>query len=480
MRIMILFACACMLASCTGLKPSLESSQERSSAERPNFILIVADDLGYADVGFNGYDRIPTPNLDRLAAEGVRFTQGYVSHPICGPSRAGLLTGRHQGRFGYSINSSVDPSDAAAGIPTSEENIAEVLSKVGYDTHAIGKWHVGTHPSLRPNARGFDSFYGFLSGGHRYFPEDLTIERLEDSEFHGDWYYTKILENETPVETSKYLTHEFTDRAVSIINEADQDPFFIYLAYNAPHAPMQAPEEYLARFPDVENERERTYMAMVSAMDDDVGRIMQTLAETGQADNTVLVFLSDNGGPNGAASNGSLRGYKRDLFEGGVRVPFVVKAPGYDLVGDVYEKPVSSLDILPTFAALAGATAKNELDGVDLLPFITGADVSAPHDFLYWRRFELSEFAILDGNNAKGLWVKEGDFLYDLTADESESNDLSADNAELAKLRVRLEEWRAQLQDPQYNILRTWLPPRPHHDWYIPNWKPGYVPPPKD
>ncbi len=203
----------------------------------PNFILIVADDLGFADVGFNGSTEIPTPHIDRIAKEGMRFTSGYVSFPVCGPSRAGLLTGRYQDRFGFLLNPTLDPSNRAAGIPLEERTIAEALASVGYRNMAVGKWHVGTHPSLRPLKRGFDRFFGFLSGGHQYFPDELIVQDIESVKKKGDWYRTRILSDETPIEIDEYLTDELSHAAADFVRQDDDRPFFLYLGLQrAPHA----------------------------------------------------------------------------------------------------------------------------------------------------------------------------------------------------------------------------------------------------
>jgi len=245
--------------------------------DHPNLVIIMTDDQGYADVGFNGCEDIPTPNIDRIAHEGVRFTNGYVTYSVCSPSRAGLITGRYQGRFGYRRNPTLNPFDENAGLPLEEENMAEILKKINYHTGYVGKWHLGTHPKFRPNARGFDEFYGFESGGHRYFPEDLTYQRIEDVDRKGAWYNTKLLRNDRRVETDEYLTDEFSHEAVDFINKNREKPFLLFLSYNAPHTPMQASQKYLDRFTHIENKLRRTYAAMVSAVDDGVGRVLDTL-----------------------------------------------------------------------------------------------------------------------------------------------------------------------------------------------------------
>jgi arylsulfatase A-like enzyme len=302
--------------------------KSKQKEKLPNLIVIMTDDMGYADVGFNGCTDIPTPGIDRIADQGVKFTQGYVSFPVCGPSRAGFLTGRYQDRFGFTTNPSIDPGNPIAGLPVEEETIAQVLKKANYKSAIVGKWHMGTNAVFHPLERGFDYFYGFLSGGHNYFPEQLTLNDLSEVKSKWGWYRTKIIENRTAVETKDYLTDELSDAAVRFIEKQVEDDqhFMLYLAYNAPHTPLQATEKYLSRFPDIKDKRRRTYAAMVSAVDDGVGRVLESLEEGGIDGNTIVVFLSDNGGAsNNGSDNGPLRGMKGDLFEGGVRVPFAIR-----------------------------------------------------------------------------------------------------------------------------------------------------------
>ena len=232
-----------VLTACAA--PSAEVSEQ---LERPpNLVLIVTDDQGWWDVGFNGCTDIPTPNIDRIAREGVRFSDGYVTDSVCGPSRAGLITGRYQDRFGASRNPTIDPSVPDNGVPRTERNLAELLGPRGYKTMAVGKWHLGTHPDLVPSERGFDEFYGFLSGGHRYFPEQLTLEDLSEVDRPWAWYQTKLLHNVRRVSIDEYLTDALSSAAVEFVERTQDSPFFLYLAYNAPHTPLQAPPEYLER-----------------------------------------------------------------------------------------------------------------------------------------------------------------------------------------------------------------------------------------
>lgn len=446
-----------------------ETSAPRSSPEQapPNLVLIVADDLGYADVGFNGCEDIPTPGIDRIASGGAVFTNGYVTAAVCGPSRAGLITGRYQDRFGCGNNPTVDPS-VPNGVPTSERNIAELLAPAGYESKAIGKWHLGTYPGLRPRERGFDEFYGFLTGGHDYFPENLTLEDLSEVNQKWAWYRTKLLDNGDRVGTSKYLTDELSDRAVDFIDRDRERPFFLYLCYNAPHTPMQATDDDLARFEHITDGKRRTYAAMVSAMDDGIGRVLDSLDRRGIAGETIVVFLSDNGGAtNNASRNTPLRGHKGSPFEGGLRVPFAMRWPGVITPGTVYANPVSSLDIAATIVEAAGPAAKAQvreshpLDGVDLRPFLDGSRLDRPHAALFWRWFHRGEGAVRDGDlkliarGEKG----GGDLLFDLGVDPSERRNLlkpGADDPRHAELLGRLEAWYTELIPPAHPSLGSW------------------------
>ena len=264
------------------------------NTDRPNVIIILTDDQGYKDVGFNGSKDIPTPNIDRIATNGVVFTNAYVSYAVCGPSRAGLLTGRYQDRFGFGRNPLLAPNDIAQGVPLEEEMLSEALDKVGYNTLAIGKWHLGAHRAQRPLQQGFDEHFGFLSGGHRYFPEDWVLNDISEIRSQQDGYKTKLLHNGKRIEEKEYLTDALSREAVNFIKKDRDEPFFIYLAYNAPHAPLQATEKYMKRFAHIKDKKRKTYAAMVSAVDDGVGNILNTLDDMGITDNTIVYFLSDN------------------------------------------------------------------------------------------------------------------------------------------------------------------------------------------
>lgn len=433
-----------------------------SNSKTPNLVIIMTDDMGWADVGFNGCKDIPTPNIDIIANEGMRFEEGYVSFPVCGPSRAGLLTGRYQDRFGFTTNPSIDPNNPIAGLPVEEETIAQVLRKADYNNAIIGKWHMGTNAVFHPLERGFDYFYGFLSGGHNYYHDELIYDDLSDVTSKWGWYRTKIKENRTTVETDDYLTDELSDAAVRYIKkQADNDQhFMLYLAYNAPHTPMQATEKYLSRFPNITDKKRRTYAAMVSAVDDGVGRVLDALKKEGLDEDTIIVFLSDNGGAhNNASDNGPLRGLKGDLFEGGIRVPFAIRWKGVIPKGQSYKKPVSSLDIMAIIVAQNEIEINKErpLDGVDLIPFLTGTKKGEPHDVLFWRKWEQNAMAIRKGNLKLVKNIKDkhnNSELFDLSTDVSETANLKTVQNKLAKeLQKEWEQWNAELKDRVFPTL---------------------------
>jgi arylsulfatase A-like enzyme len=413
---------------------------------RPNIIVILADDLGYADVGFQGCKHIPTPNLDSLARQGIRFTNGYVSHPFCSPTRAGLMTGRYQQRFGHENNPAWLPEDSAVGLPLSETTLPQTLARAGYVTGAVGKWHLGAAPCFHPNERGFTEYFGFLGGGHMYLPGTKG----------GVEYTIPLLRNKEPVEQTEYMTDQLSAEAVSFIARHKSQPFFLYLAYNAVHTPLQAPEKYLRRFESIADSRRRTYAAMTSAMDDGVGLVLKSLQDQGIERNTMVWFLSDNGGPppNVAPTcNDPLRGHKGTVYEGGIRVPFAVQWPARLPAGTVVHEPVISLDVLPTAAAAAGATLPSDrkLDGVNLLPFLLGQSSGPPHDVLHWRTGGGASWAIRSGNYKL---VKQGEKpeLFDLRGDIAETRDLLSEKPDIAANLQKLHDaWNSELVAPQWN-----------------------------
>ena len=414
-----------------------------TDSKRPNVLVILADDLGYGDVGFHGCRDIPTPNLDRLAGEGVRFTSGYVSGPYCSPTRAGLLTGRYQQRFGHEFNSGRPPNvPEDFGLPVEEKTIADRLREIGYTTALVGKWHLGGAARFQPQQRGFDEFFGFLDGQHPYFP--------------GAKGETLIYRGTTMVQEKEYLTDAFTREAIAFLDRQQDKPFFLYLAYNAVHTPQDAKPEHLERFAAIQDERRRNYTARLTAMDEGVAQVLKKLNQKKFDENTIVIFLSDNGGPpaNGS-TNTPLKGRKSTTWEGGIRVPFVIRWPGHVTAGSVYHEPIIQLDLLPTILAAAGQTVSSEdrLDGVDLLPFLTGKKSGAPHEYLYWRfgkqlALRHGDWKLVRGRDETELR------LYHLKDDIGEENDLMSSQPHRAReLLAIYEAWNKTLQPPR------WIPP---------------------
>ncbi|TLX78165.1 T9SS type A sorting domain-containing protein [Labilibacter sediminis] len=440
-------------------------SIQANSQNKPNVIVIMADDLGYGDVGFNGSIEIPTPNIDRIADNGVKFTSGYTTYSVCGPSRAGFITGRYQQRFGFERNPLYRVDDPHMGLPFDEMTIAESVSQVGYKSGIIGKWHLGAHLSNHPLNRGFDEFYGHLGGGHNYFPEDLTIEDSYAATDESQSYLTWILRNHTPVETDEYITDEFSKEAVEFVTRHKDNPFFLFLSYNAPHTPMQAKAEDLALFPHLQDEtgyKRKSYAAMVHAVDRGVGRVLDKLQELNIEDNTIVFFLSDNGGPEtkNASDNGVLRGKKSDVYEGGYRVPFAMQWKNNITSGLVYNYPVSSLDIFATLSALSGSPTHPDkpLDGINLIPYLKGENTNQPHETIFLRKIDQDRHAVRYGN-FKVIHFKDGTNkkLYDLSTNISE-NDADGNNlywnadyrSNRDQLEAIMQQWEAGLQYPGF------------------------------
>jgi arylsulfatase A-like enzyme len=409
---------------------------------KPNIVVIVGDDMGYADLGVHGCRDIRTPHLDALAKSGVRCTNGYVSGPYCSPTRAALLTGRYQQRFGHEFNPGPAASAAEPGLPLWESTMADQLKAAGYATGLVGKWHLGYTEKQHPQSRGFTEFFGFLGGAHPYFPNARAGQRI----FRG----------RTQVEEKEYLIDALAREAMAFINRHKAEPFFLYLAFNAVHTPMHASDKYYLRFPDIQDARRRTYAAMMSAMDDAVGRVSDTLREAGLDENTLVFFISDNGGPPVNASNNTpLRGRKAQTLEGGVRVPFFVRWKGKIPEGKTYDSSVIQIDVLPTALAAAGASppAGVKLDGVNLLPHLSGEKKEPPHERLYWRFGQ--QMAIRDGSLKLVKWNQEPVQLYDLAKDISEEHDLAASRTEdVKRLQAAWDEWN------RGNVKPLWEPPR--------------------
>jgi arylsulfatase A-like enzyme len=428
-----------VMAALLGVTQSAIAQEQR----KPNVIIIVADDLGYADVGAQGISKdVKTPNIDSIASNGVRFTNGYVSGPVCSPTRAGLLTGRYQQRFGFEQNPRGPNEEAVFGLPLDQVTLPQQLRKAGYVTGMVGKWHLGHAQGMLPHERGFDEFFGFAGGAHRYVKNDAPEPGAN-----------AIQRNGTPVGEKEYLTDAFTREAVAFIDRYREKPFFLYLPYNAPHSPMQAPPKYQSRFAGVEDEKRKTFCAMLSALDDGVGAVLTKLRDSGLEENTLVIFFSDNGGPTrgNASLNTPLRGAKGETLEGGVRVPFMMQWKGRIPAGKVDDRVVVQLDLLPTILTAAGAPLPDgPLDGKNLLPFLSGdASKDVIHDQLYWR---FGPRRAIRSGNWKLQWNgDEQPGLYDLSKDPGEATNLATDQPKVVEqLMADWKEWDAQLMKPRW------------------------------
>ena len=413
-----------------------------ANAAQPNVIVIVADDLGYGDLGFQGCKDVPTPNIDSLAENGVRFTDGYVTGTVCSPTRAGLLTGRYQQRFGHEFNpGGVDQtSGTMLGLPLSESTIAEAMRQAGYKTALVGKWHLGSDEKLRPLQRGFDEFYGFLGGAHPYVPN-------KKSGGGGPIY-----RGNKQIKAPAHLTQAFGEEAAAFIEREKGHPYFLLLTFNAVHNPLQPDAEHLARFEKISDPKRQGYAGLLSGLDDAVGEVLQAVRDSGEEENTLIFFISDNGGPqqHNGSNNAPLRGDKGTVLEGGVRVPFVLQWKGKIPAASVYKQPVISLDVTATTAALAGATvgaADRPIDGVNLMPFVLDEKEGVPHESLFWRAG--SQHAIRRGEYKLLQRGNEPPKLYNVVADLGEEHDLAAAKSELVEeLLAAYGAWDRQLVPP--------------------------------
>lgn len=421
----------------------------------PNIILIVADDLGYHDLGCQGATDLKTPNIDRLAAGGVRCTAGYTAAPVCSPSRCGLLTGRQPNRYGFENNlpPNVEPQVPTFGLPLSEKTIANYLKNSGYATGLIGKWHLGTEKGFYPTERGFDEYFGFLGGQRTFLPNAARPNEKGTFAMKDPW--ADLRENRTSSDRkADNLTDALAQRATEFITTHQKEPFLLVVTFNAPHAPMEATPKYLSRFPDIQDTKRKTMAAMMAAMDDGVGQIMQTLKNQQIYQNTLIVFVSDNGGitPQNASQNTPFSGVKSELLEGGIRVPFIVWYGDKLPKGKTYDKPVSTLDLLPTALTLAGQQLPANLDGVNLMPFLTGTNRKSPHEFLSWRFGPL--MAIRNDRYKLLKLADQTTEFYDLTTNPAEDLTKQATNpAERQKLEQQLTAWNRQLSQPMWGFF---------------------------
>jgi arylsulfatase A-like enzyme len=428
-----------------------------TAADKLNILVIVADDLGYADIGVHGGRGVPTPNIDALAASGVRCSNGYVSCPYCSPTRAGFLTGRYQTHFGHEFNPHVG-DEAKLGLPLDQRTIADHFHTAGYATALIGKWHQGFDAAHHPQSRGFDEFFGFLVGGHNFI-----LHKDAEAVFGSAHSHDMIYRGRDVQKLDGYTTDLFTDEAIRFIDNQAAKPWFLYLAYNAVHTPLEIVEKHKTRIPtEITDPERRGYLSLLLGLDDAIGRVTTHLSKTGHDKDTMVFFFSDNGGSGrkpffayNTGVNTPLRGNKGQTLEGGIRVPFFVSWPGKIPAGKVYDQPVISLDVLPTALKAAGIMAPANCDGIDLLPHLKGETNALPHTSLYWRfgpqkavrrgQWKLVDWRDHDAKKNSG-WQ-----LYDLARDIGEHDDLAKSQPELvAQLVQEWDQWNAK------NIAPLW------------------------
>jgi arylsulfatase A-like enzyme len=455
------------------LFPLLLLAGPRPVTEQPNILLLFADDLGYGELGCQGNAEIPTPHIDSIARKGVRFTQGYVTAPVCAPSRAGMISGRHQRRFGWDIN--VMPhveGGSEHGLPATETTLGEYLQALGYRTGIIGKWHLGARRAFNPLHNGFDSFFGFVHEGHYFVPPPyagvttLLRKKHLPGGVTGRWFsperpliyhdilgdeplydlHNPILRGFDPVEEPRYLTDAFTDEGVAFLRAHRDRPFFLFMSYNAVHSPLQGADAYMKKMDFIEDIQRRIFAAMLANLDDSVGKLLATLRELELEQNTWVIFLSDNGGPTRelTSSNLPLKDGKGRLSEGGIRIPFMMQWPGQLPAGTVIDYPVISLDLYATAGALAGKPVDPERsDGVNLMPYLRGDKSGVPHEQLWWEyrnsgALRAGKWKVIKHRGAK-RWA-----LYDLAEDVGETRDLAAEHPE--RLERMRGEWEATRQ----------------------------------
>ena len=426
------------------------------SREKPNIVLLFTDDAGYADFGFHGSKEMRTPHLDQLAREGVRFTQGYVTSSVCGPSRAGLITGKYQQRFGFEENNVPGfMSEVSAqigddmGLPLDETTMADYLKSLGYQTAFYGKWHLGGADRFHPTKRGFDEFYGFRGGSRSYFAYLGDPAQKENKLERGFGNYA---------EHEGYLTDVLAEEASRFIEKNRNNPFFIFLSFNAVHTPMDATDADLEQFPELTGLRKEV-AAMTLALDRACGLVLDKLSELGLEDNTIVVFTNDNGGPTdkNASINIPLSGTKSNHLEGGIRVPFLMRWPGEIPENMVYDYPVSTFDLLPSFVDAAGGNSDTitDLDGVNLLPYLQGEMSGRPHHKLYWKKE--CRAVIREGDWKLIRFPDRPAELYYLEDDISEHNNLADQYPDKVRdMFKKLFEWELTLERPRWLLQKKY------------------------
>jgi arylsulfatase A-like enzyme len=450
----------------------------------PNIILILADDLGYADISAYRIGRFSTPNIDRIGLQGVRFTDGYATAPVCGPSRAGLQTGRYQNRFGFEYNNGPAQRELTEGLglDLGEITLAQLLKSRSYHTGLVGKWHLGMQDKFYPTNRGYDEFVGFLPGQTSYIDPGQpgvhvwraggTVNgegTADDASSAGQFSrhaLTQIVEGpdrQIVHNEDQYLTDYFAERDVQFIEKSTKagQPYFLYAAFNAVHAPLMVSQKYYDRFPQIKDEQLRIYAAMVTALDEGIGRILDAVEASGEAQNTLVIFASDNGCAAylpGLCSCEPLRGGKLSHYEGGTRVPFMMRWPGHIPSGRVYREVVSLLDVLPTAVAAAGERLPGDriYDGVDILPYLTGVKTGTPHDMLVWRRRPLvsirkGDWKLWESVNDATGQLGEYKLLFNLRTDLNETTNLASRHPEKVKeLEALIRQWAKDMTDPRW------------------------------
>ncbi len=436
-----------VLISCTGI------CHTQTNPSQPNIILIMADDLGYGDLGVTGSTEIRTPHIDQLARDGVMCTEGYVSAPVCSPSRAGILTGRNQVAFGFDNNiggnqPGFDP--AFLGLPLTETTIAERLQEQNYLTGLIGKWHLGEMPAYHPGNRGFDQYWTYKKGSHDYFIADPSLSGIKDS----------IDCNYKSVKGISYITDDKGDEAVEFIERHKAEPFFLFVSFNAPHTPMQAKESALQLYAHIEDKGRRTYAAMVHTLDENVGKIVSSLEQQGISQNTLVVFLSDNGGPviHNHSINAPYTGMKGTLLEGGIHVPFILKWPNVLNPGTTFNQPVVATDLAPTFLSISGGDITTDMFdgvGVNIINQIINNSMALSNRELKWR-FTIS-VAIREGEWKLIRLPDRLPLLFNLSTDISEQHNVAMEHIEITKRLLRqLGNWDVSLPHPVFLEGAVW------------------------
>jgi arylsulfatase A-like enzyme len=477
-------------------RPVNAVSVARTGPRPPNIVLIVADDLGYNDLSIDGGgvagDAVPTPNINSIAANGIRFEQSYAGNATCSPSRAALLTGRYPTRFGFEFTSvpltfsrviasskkaglhptiyhaereAQMPTYESQGVPTSEISIARLLKQSGYRTLHIGKWHLGEDRQFRPQAHGFDQSLGFLAGGSMYLPEDdpQVVNAQQDFDPIDKFIWAVApfgvrLNDSEPFKPAGYMTDYLTDEALQAIKANREQPFFLYLAYNAPHTPLQASKADYEALGQIQDPTRRVYAGMIRSLDRNIGRVLEELKQQGLDDNTLVIFTSDNGGAHYIGLDGlnsPYRGWKATFFEGGVRVPLFMQWPAQIAAGSHFQPAVSHFDIFATAAAAAHAPLPNDrvIDGVDLLPFVQGKQQGAPHAQLFWRSGAYQ--AVQAGHwKLQVNATQQLDWLYNIKDDPTEQHNLaSAQPEQVHALKARLATFNQAQQAPLWPAM---------------------------